>query len=208
MVHKSTALVHVSGHAPAGELLYVLNAVRPSNLMPIHGEWRHLRAHAALAELSGPAARTRSSSPRTAWSSTSSTGWPKVVGAVECGYVYVDGLAVGDVTEISLKDRRILGDEGIVTITVVVDASSGKIVGGPEIVARGVSDEPGAFDDCRKLAAKAIEDALAEGVTDRQGAAAAGPPGRRPLGLRHLPPPPDDRSRSSSRSEPLPARCG
>jgi ribonuclease J len=167
VVHKSTALVHVSGHAPAGELLYVLNAVRPSNLMPIHGEWRHLRAHAALAQLSGlPPERVVIAEDGVVVDLVD--GLAKVVGAVECGYVYVDGLAVGDVTEISLKDRRILGDEGIVTITVVVDASRGKIVGGPEIIARGVSDEPGAFDECRKLAAKAVEDALAEGVTDRQ----------------------------------------
>jgi ribonuclease J len=168
VVHKSTALVHVSGHAPAGELLYVLNAVRPSNLMPVHGEWRHLRAHAALAELSGlPPERVVIAEDGVVVDLVD--GLASVVGAVECGYVYVDGLAVGDVTEVSLKDRRILGDEGMVTITVVVDSSSGKIVGGPEIIARGVSDEPGAFDECRKLAAKAIEDALAEGVTDRQG---------------------------------------
>ncbi|MGZ4540925.1 MAG: MBL fold metallo-hydrolase RNA specificity domain-containing protein, partial [Blastococcus sp.] len=53
VVHKGVAKVHVSGHAPAGELLYLLNAVKPSNLMPVHGEWRHLRAHAALAEETG-----------------------------------------------------------------------------------------------------------------------------------------------------------
>ncbi|HEY5334904.1 MAG TPA: ribonuclease J, partial [Mycobacteriales bacterium] len=166
VVHKSTALVHVSGHAPAGELLYVLNAVRPTNLMPVHGEWRHLRAHAELAKLSGLAA-DRIVIAEDGVVVDLVDGLAKISGAVECGYVYVDGLAVGDVTEVSLKDRRILGDEGIVTITIVVDAGSGKIVGGPEIHARGVSDEPGAFDDAARLAAEAVESALLEGVTDR-----------------------------------------
>jgi ribonuclease J len=166
VVHKSTALVHVSGHAPAGELLYVLNAVRPSNLMPVHGEWRHLRAHAALAELSGLAPE-RVVIAEDGVVVDLVDGLASIAGSVECGYVYVDGLAVGDVTEVSLKDRRILGEEGIVTITVVVDSASGKIVGGPEIYARGVSDDPAAFAEASKLVAKAVETALHEGVTDR-----------------------------------------
>jgi ribonuclease J len=167
VVHKSTALVHVSGHAPAGELLYVLNAVRPSNLMPVHGEWRHLRAHAELALLTGLAPE-RIVIAEDGVVVDLVDGLATIVGAVECGYVYVDGSAVGDVTEISLKDRRILGGEGILTITIVVDSATGKIVSGPEIHARGVSDEPGAFDDAARLAAKAVEEALLEGVTDRQ----------------------------------------
>jgi ribonuclease J len=167
VVHKSTALVHVSGHAPAGELLYVLNAVRPSNLMPVHGEWRHLRAHAALAELTGLAPE-RVVIAEDGVVVDLVDGIARVAGAVECGYVYVDGSSVGDVTEVSLKDRRILGEEGILTITIVVDSATGKIVSGPDIHARGVSDEPGAFDDAARLAARAVEDGLLEGVTDRQ----------------------------------------
>ena len=166
VVHKSTALVHVSGHAPAGELLYVLNAVRPSNLMPVHGEWRHLRAHAELALLTGMA-RDQVVIAEDGVVVDLVDGVAKVAGAVECGYVYVDGLAVGDVTEVALKDRRILGGEGILTITVVVDSATGKIVSGPDVHARGVSDEPGAFDEAASLAARAVEEALLEGVSDR-----------------------------------------
>ncbi len=165
VVHKSTAMVHVSGHAPAGELLYVLNAVRPSNLMPVHGEWRHLRAHARLAALTGLAPE-RVVIAEDGVVVDLVEGLARICGKVDCGYVYVDGLAVGDVGESSLKDRRILGEEGVLTITVVVDAAAGKIVGGPEIYSRGVSDEPGAFADAQRLAAEAIEAALAEGVTD------------------------------------------
>ena len=165
VVHKSTAMVHVSGHAPAGELLYVLNAVRPSNLMPIHGEWRHLRAHARLAALTGMAA-DQVVIAEDGVVVDLIDGVARVAGKVDCGYVYVDGLAVGDVREASLKDRRILGEEGMLTVTVVVDAAAGKIVGGPEVYSRGVSDEPGAFNDAQRLAAEAVEEALAEGITD------------------------------------------
>jgi len=167
VVHKGTAMVHVSGHAPAGELLYVLNVVEPSNLMPIHGEWRHLRAHAALGVLSGvPADRVVLAEDGVVVDLVD--GRASITGKVPCGYVYVDGLAVGDVRETTIKDRRILGEDGFVTITVVLDAVTGKVVGGPEISARGFSDEPGAFEPAQRLAADALEKAVADGMTDAQ----------------------------------------
>ncbi len=136
VVHKGNALVHVSGHAPAGELLYVLNLARPSNFMPIHGEWRHLRAHAELAELTGVRGRGVVIAEDGVVVDLVD-GQASVGGAVPCGYVYVDGLSVGEVTESSLKDRRILGDEGFVSVVIVVDSTTGKLLGGPEIHARG-----------------------------------------------------------------------
>ncbi|HMA46723.1 MAG TPA: ribonuclease J [Frankiaceae bacterium] len=167
VVHRGVARVHVSGHAPAGELLYVLNATRPSNLMPVHGEWRHLRAHAALARLTGvPEDRVVLADDGVVVDLVD--GRAAVSGTVPCGYVYVDGLAVGDVGEEVLRDRRILGDEGFVTITVVVDAVTGKVVGGPELYARGFSDELGVFDEARTLVHEALDAAMAEGVADQQ----------------------------------------
>jgi ribonuclease J len=165
VVHKGVATVHVSGHAPAGELLYVLNVTRPSNVMPIHGEWRHLRAHARLAEATG-VPRERIVLADDGVVVDLNEGKAQIVGAVRSGYVYVDGLAVGDVGEVSLKDRRILGDEGFVSIVVVVDAATGKPVGGPEIHARGFSDEPGAFDAIIPVVERALDDAAAEGIGD------------------------------------------
>ena len=165
VVHKSTAMVHVSGHAPAGELLYVLNAVRPSNLMPVHGEWRHLIAHAKLGELTGlPKERIVIAEDGVVVDLVD--GLARIAGKVDCGYVYVDGLAVGGVGEPSLKDRRILGEEGVITITVVVDAATAKIVAGPEFYARGFMDAEHSFEEAERLVAEAIEDALREGVTD------------------------------------------
>jgi ribonuclease J len=165
VVHKETALVHVSGHAPAGELLYVLNLTRPSNVMPIHGEWRHLRAHAELAVQTG-VARDNIVLAEDGLAVDLVDGKARVVGAVPAGYVYVDGLAVGDVGEASLKDRRILGGEGFVTVVVVVDSVTGKVAAGPEILARGFSEDAAAFEDVRPLVEEALAGAAKEGVSD------------------------------------------
>jgi len=165
VIHKDTALVHVSGHAPAGELLYVLNLTRPSNVMPIHGEWRHLRAHAELAVQTG-VSRDNIVLAEDGVVVDLVDGKARIVGAVPAGYVYVDGLAVGDVGEESLRDRRILGGEGFVTVVVVVDSVTGKVTAGPEILARGFSEDAAAFEDVRPLIEDALAGAAREGVSD------------------------------------------
>jgi ribonuclease J len=165
VVHKGSALVHVSGHAPAGELLYVLNLTQPRNFMPIHGEWRHLRAHARLAELAGvPSSRVVLAEDGVVVDLVD--GEASIAGAVECGYVYVDGLTVGEVTESQLKDRRILGEEGFVSVIIVIDSSSGKIVGGPEVHARGSGIDDGAFREVVPKISETLERAAADGITD------------------------------------------
>jgi ribonuclease J len=165
VVHKEVAMVHVSGHAPAGELLYLLNATKPRNVLPVHGEWRHLRAHAKLAELTGvPASRVVLAEDGTVVDLVD--GVASITGRVDCGYVYVDGLAVGDVGEESLKDRRILGDEGFIAITVVVDSVTGKVNGTPLVSGRGFSDDPVAFEPVLPLVGAELERLSAEGVTD------------------------------------------
>jgi ribonuclease J len=163
VVHKESALVHVSGHAPAGELLYVLNLTRPSNVMPIHGEWRHLRAHADLAAATG-VPRDNVVLAEDGVVVDLVDGRARIVGAVPAGYVFVDGLAVGDVGEESLRDRRILGGEGFVTVVVVVDSVTGKVAAGPEILARGFSEDADAFEGVRPLIEEALAGAAKEGV--------------------------------------------
>jgi ribonuclease J len=163
VVHKGVAKVHVSGHAPAGELLYLLNAVKPSNLMPVHGEWRHLRAHAELGRLTGVDNVVLADDGVVV---DLVDGRAKIVGAVPCGYVYVDGLEVGDVGESTLKDRRILGDEGFISLTIAVDSMTGKIAGAPQIAARGFSDDPKAFDAVLPLLEAELDRAAGEGVAD------------------------------------------
>jgi ribonuclease J len=165
VVHRGNALVHVSGHAPAGELLYVLNLVRPSNFIPVHGEWRHLQAHAELAALTGvPENNIVIAEDGVVVDLVD--GQASVVGKFQCGYVYVDGLSVGEITEASLKDRRILGDEGFVSVVIVVDSTTGKLVAGPEIHARGSGIDDAAFDDIRPRIEEALERAAADGISD------------------------------------------
>jgi ribonuclease J len=165
VVHKGNALVHVSGHAPAGELLYVLNQVKPRNFMPVHGEWRHLRAHAQLAELTGvPHGNVVIAEDGVVVDLAQ--GQAKVVGKVPCGYVYVDGLSVGEVTESSLKDRRILGEEGFLSVVIVVDSTSGKLVAGPEIHARGSGIDDSALSEVRPKIEEALARAAADGIND------------------------------------------
>jgi len=163
--HKGNAMVHVSGHASAGELLYVLNLVRPSNFMPVHGEWRHLRAHARLAELSGvPEDNVVIAEDGVVVDMVD--GRAAVVGKVACGYVYVDGLSVGEVTESSLKDRRILGEEGFVSVVIVVDSTTGKLVAGPEIHARGSGIDDASFAEVRPHLDEALARAAADDIHD------------------------------------------
>jgi ribonuclease J len=165
VIHKDVAKVHVSGHAPAGELLYLLNMVRPANLIPVHGEWRHLRAHAQLGIEAGlePDRITLCEDGDVV---DLAGGRASVVGHLKSRYVYVDGLAVGDVGESLLTERRILGDGGFISATVVVDSVTGKVVGGPTVSARGFSEDPAIFEAVLPLITEALDRAAEDGVTD------------------------------------------
>jgi ribonuclease J len=165
VAHRGNALVHVSGHAPAGELLYVLNLVKPRNFMPVHGEWRHLRAHARLAALTGVPDRNIVIAEDGVVVDLVN-GQATITGAVPCGYVYVDGLTVGEVTETSLKDRRILGDEGFISIVIVVDSTTGKLAAGPEFQARGSGIDEAAFAEVTPRIDEALARAAADGISD------------------------------------------
>jgi ribonuclease J len=166
VIHKGNAEVHVSGHAPAGELLYVLNLVRPSNFIPVHGEWRHLKAHADLAALTG-VPRQNIVIAEDGVVVDLVGGRISVSGIVPCGYIYVDGLSVGEVTEASLKDRLILGEEGFISVVVVVDSTTGKLVGGPEIHARGAGIDDAGLAEVRPLIEEALAGAAREGITEQ-----------------------------------------
>jgi ribonuclease J len=165
VVHKETARVHVSGHAPAGELRTLLNVAKPRYLMPVHGEWRHLRAHAALAEQTGMAA-DRVLLAEDGVVVDLVDGKASITGSVPVGNVYVDGLNVGDVGEESLQERRILGDEGFVALTVVVEPSTGTIVRPVHLSTRGFSDDPSAFDEVLRLVEDNLKRELSDGQTD------------------------------------------
>ncbi len=165
VVTQQNAKVHVSGHASAGELLYLYNAVRPTNAMPVHGEWRHLRANAALAEATGvPKERIVLAEDGVVVDMVD--GLAEIVGRVPVGYVYVDGLSVGDVGESTLSDRLVLGEGGFISISVAVDATTGRAVSTPEVSGRGFSDDPTALTEAAQLVDKTLSELAAEGVTE------------------------------------------
>lgn len=165
VVHKGNAKVHVSGHAAAGELLYCYNILKPRNVMPVHGEYRHLVANARLAMDTGvPERNTILAEDGTVVDLRD--GVARVVGQLDLGFVYVDGSSVGEITDADLKDRRILGEEGFISIIVVVEAATGRIVTGPEIHARGFAEDDAVFDDVKPKVAAALAEAAQNGVRD------------------------------------------
>ena len=163
VVHKANAMVHVSGHAAAGELLYCYNIVKPKYVMPVHGEWRHLKANAELAIQAGMP-RSHALIIENGVVVDLVDHEASIVGAVPCGFVYVDGQSIGDITETSLKDRRILGEEGFISVIVVIDSQSGKIVAGPDIHARGFNEDMALFDDVKLKIEKALAAAVVDGI--------------------------------------------
>mgnify|MGYP006280382637 CR=1 len=165
VVHKANALVHVSGHAAAGELRYVYNVVKPRYVLPVHGEWRHMRANADIAEGVGiDASRVLLAEDGTVIDIVD--GVASIVGSVPVGFVYVDGSSVGDITETSLKDRRVLGEEGFISVFVAVDIVDRVIVAGPEVHARGFGEEDGLLTPVVEQVTRTLESALADGVDE------------------------------------------
>ena len=162
VIHKGNALVHVSGHASSGELLYCYNVIRPLNAMPIHGEPRHLIANGALATATGvPTVLTVTDGTVVDVRDHQAT----VVGKVDASYVLVDGRSVGGVSEEALADRRILGLEGCITVIAVVNPELGTVTS-VEIQGRGFIDDDQVFDSVEPQISSNLAAALAEGVTD------------------------------------------
>jgi ribonuclease J len=165
VVHKGNAKVHVSGHAAAGELLYVYNILKPKNVLPVHGEQRHLVANANLAMQTGvPEENTIIGEDGTVIDLKN--GVATVVGQLDLGYVYVDGSSVGEITDADLKDRRILAEEGFISIFVAIDMQTGRVIVGPEIQARGFAEDEDVFDEVKPQIVKALTDASFNGTRD------------------------------------------
>jgi ribonuclease J len=162
VVHKGNALVHVSGHASSGELLYCYNLVQPKNVLPVHGEVRHLIANGNLARSTGV------SSVLTVDDGTVidlKAGVAEVVGKVSAAYVLVDGTSVGSLSEESLADRRILGAEGFITVIAVVNLDGQELIS-LDIHARGFVEDANGFADVEPQIVDNLATALREGVTD------------------------------------------
>jgi ribonuclease J len=154
VIHKGNARVHVSGHASAGELVYCYNIIQPRHVMPVHGEWRHLRANADLAIATGmdPGRMVLAQDGDVIHLVD---GKVSRVGRVSADHIYVDGQTVGGATETSLDHRRRLGTEGVVTVVALID-EQGRLAEPPDFLTFGFVHEEAAFDG----AAPQIEQAL------------------------------------------------
>ena len=164
VVHGQNAPVHVSGHAARDELLTFINVVRPRAFVPVHGEYRHLHAHAELARLMGvKTVEVLEDGDRITINGKKTTVDRRVVPA---GFVYLDGSSVGDVKDAVLRDRLHLADDGVVVVTVGIDHGTGEILYGPDMDSHGVMDDPSAI---LEKAADAVRQAIekhASGRTD------------------------------------------
>jgi ribonuclease J len=168
VVHGGTAPVHVSGHASREELKFMLNLTQPEWFVPVHGEYRHMVHHAQLAREVG----TPHDHAIVCEDGDVLTLGPQGIDverrSVPAGYLYVDGI-VGDVGHGVLRDRRSLAQEGVVVVIVTVDAASGEVVTGPEIVTRGWVYAPEAeelLEEAKQAVLASLEEAAEEGATD------------------------------------------
>ena len=162
VVHGTNAHVHVSGHASSDELLTFLNVVRPRAFVPVHGEYRHLHAHAQLAKSMG----VKTVEVLEDGDRITLDGRKTLVDrrAVPAGYVYLDGMSIGDVQSAVLRDRSHLADDGVVVVTVGIDHDTGEILYGPDMDSHGLMDDPTAV---LEKAAEAVRSAIAEHETGR-----------------------------------------
>ncbi|UCR90028.1 ribonuclease J [Mycetocola spongiae] len=165
VVHKGNAKVHVSGHASAGELLYCYNILKPKNVLPVHGEHRHLFANGKLANQTGvPEKNTILGQDGIVVDLRD--GVAREVGQLDLKFVYVDGKTVGEITEDDLRDRRVLGEEGFISILVAIDGKTGRIISGPQIQAKGFAEDVRVFDKVKPKIVAAINEAADNGVRD------------------------------------------
>ncbi len=156
--------IHVSGHAYAGELLFLYNGVRPRNVMPVHGTWRHLRANAKLAASTG-VPEENIVLAENGVSVDLVGGKVAIAGAVPAGKMFVDGLVTGDVGESTLGERLTLSS-GFISITVVIHRGTGKLASPPHLHSRGFSEDPKALEPVLRKVEEALEKLAAEKVTD------------------------------------------
>jgi ribonuclease J len=164
VVTNAQARVHVSGHAYAGELLFLYNGVRPRNVMPVHGTWRHMRANAALAASTG-VPQENIVLAENGVSVDLVAGKASISGAVTVGKMFVDGLITGDVGDATLGERLILSS-GFVAVTVVVHRETGKPAAPAHLHSRGFSEDPKALEPVARNVERELESLAADNITD------------------------------------------
>jgi ribonuclease J len=165
VLHQEIAPVHVSGHGCAEELRTILSLVRPKAVMPVHGEFRMLDTHARLARDAGVPADSIVMAENGSVVELSPRG-AKVVGEVESGVTFVDGLSVGDVRDVALRDRRHLSEDGVLIVVATLTTHDGQTLATPELIGRGMSDETELLVEAKEEATRVLRECLAGDITE------------------------------------------
>ncbi len=165
VLHQEIANVHVSGHGNAEELRTVLGLVRPKGVMPVHGEFRMLAAHAQLARDSGVPADSIVLAENGSVVELDERG-VRIVDRVDTGVTFVDGLGVGDVRDVAIRDRRHLSEHGILIVVATVSANGAKLSAPPELIVRGFGDSEPLLDEMRGEAAQVLDHCLDQNLTE------------------------------------------
>jgi ribonuclease J len=166
VLHQEIAPVHVSGHACSEELRTLLSLVRPRAVMPVHGEYRMLAAHGQLARDAGVPADAIVIAENGSVVELEQGRTPRIVDRVESGVTFVDGLGVGDVRDVALRDRRRLSEDGVLIIVTTLTSSNGTATAPPELIARGMGDSDELVDELRSEAQSVLRDLSRDGITE------------------------------------------
>jgi ribonuclease J len=165
VLHQEIAPVHVSGHGNAEELRTILALTRPKAVMPVHGEFRMLAAHAQLARDAGVPASEIVLAENGSVVELTDAG-PRIVDEIEAGVTFVDGLGVGDVKDVALRDRRRLSEDGVLIIVATLAPEDGVPTTRPELIARGFPDSDELIEELRDEAARVLDELLTGDVSE------------------------------------------
>jgi ribonuclease J len=165
VLHQENAPVHVSGHGHAEELRTMIGLVRPKAVMPVHGEFRMLAAHARMAREGGVPAGSIVLSENGSVVELSRRG-VELAGQIESGVTFVDGLGVGDVRDVAMRDRRTLSEDGVLIIVATVAGQNGTPVASPELIARGLTEPGPLLEETRSEADRVLRDLLGQNVRE------------------------------------------
>ena len=166
VLHQEIAPVHVSGHACSEELRTLLSLVRPRAVMPVHGEYRMLAAHGQLARDAGVPAEAIVIAENGSVVELERGRTPRIVDRVESGVTFVDGLGVGDVQDVALRDRRRLSEDGVLIVVTTLASSNGGTTAPPELIARGMGDSDELVDELRNEAQNVLQELASDGITE------------------------------------------
>jgi len=165
VLHQEIAPVHVSGHACAEELRTILSLLRPRAVMPIHGEFRMLAAHGQLARDAGVPASSIVLAENGTVVELGPSG-ARIVDEVDSGVIFVDGLGVGDVQDVALRDRRRLSEDGVLIVITTLGSSNGRSTATPELIARGFTGPDELLAEMREEATRVLDELLADDVSE------------------------------------------